>query len=203
MRLATFCALPFLFVPSLANAIKREGVEMNLTPNAYACLEQVNKRGVLRKYHVKYQSPMSTRTSSSQENFSKASSASSTQTSTRSIDPGITTGELQSLTEFSSSKGVCAKYLSENKSWLQRQIFVVENYPELRNDVARGGGEYLDTFQHLSRCHMVNRHVFSNALKSHYDALYRSDDPVEFSLRVDSLIRGDSALASGCGEISA
>lgn len=174
----------------------------DLPPKARACLQQVNNRALLRTYHLKYQYPFSTRTSSTHENFSKASSASSTEDSTRSVDPGIVTGALESYTEFSSSKGKCGQYFSQNRSWWKRQVFVAENYPELRRDVARGDGEYLDALQHLSLCQGVSQRDFSSALKAAYRELYQSDDLESFSQQVDAVIRSHPTLAPGCGQLS-
>lgn len=166
------------------------------------CLQQINNRGLLRTYHLKYDYPFCTRTSSTNENFSKASSASSTEQSTASVDPGITTGNWESQTEYTSSKGKCGLFWSQNSSWWKRQVFVAENYPELRRDVARGDGEYLDALQHLSLCQGVSQRAFSSALKAAYRELYQSDDLQTFSQQVDAVIRSHPSLATGCRQLS-
>lgn len=166
---------------------------------ARPCAEKVwLKKGLFRKYDVKYSTIefISFKTSTD-EGSMKASSASSTQGSTMSLDPGITTGQSESSTQFSSTYGDCSIW-ANNDQWLRRESYVAENMGSLRNDAARGEGEYLDSFMFLSGCPATSKSQFSKLLHENYSVLFNSDEDWGFASDVDVLVKHDSGLSAAC-----
>jgi hypothetical protein len=184
-----------------ARADKDKYDELGLSPNSRKCLEQVYKKGILRKYDLKHQVPFSTRTSS-REGIG-ATSASSAQSSTAAFDPGVSTGQLQSYTQFFSQKGVCAKYLSQHQPWLERQKYVVDHFDQLQENIAVGGGEYLEAFQFLSGCSQDSRSTLFQVLKNNHLGLFEGGSPTDFSIRADHLIRSHQELGKACPDLTA
>jgi len=171
---------------------------------AQECAQKVwMKRGFFREYDVKYSRVelISLKTSSDEGSF-KVSTASSLQESTMFVDPGITTGEFEASTQFSSSYGDCALWLA-NKRWMRREHYISENLGSLRKDIAKGRGERLDVLAYLSGCSSASLPQFSNRLQSRYDSLFHtSAKDWELSFKIDRVIAADAMLSSSCGAAS-
>lgn len=166
---------------------------------ARSCAEKVwMKKGLFRQYEVKYSSIefISFKTSS-EEGSMKVSSASSTQNSTMSLDPGITTGQTQSATQFSSTYGDCSIWAS-NDRWMRREFYIAENMGNIRSDVAKGDGEYLDTFLFLTGCPAEAKGQFSNLLHRQYSSLFNNEEYWGLGSDVDQLMQQDAVLRSTC-----
>jgi len=173
----------------------------NVSPGVAECYSYINGKGVIRKYELKSMRPFSSRTSSIEG--PGASTAVSAESSTRAVDPGITTGELQSGSQVTSGKGKCANYFASHSAWYKRQNYVLENFDELRRNIASGNGEYFDVFHHLSGCSASSKGELAKMLHNNYDKIFQNDDPLEFSLGVDELVRRNYNLASICPDLAA
>ena len=167
---------------------------------AKRCAEKVwAKRGILRKYQPKYMASgvVSTHTSA-KENFSVVSKEFLTQSSTAYMDPGISTGKTISTPQFLSSFGDCSLF-AENGDWLRREYYVAENFINLRNDIAKEDGEYLDSFMFLTGCPANVKDHFSKFMHQNYLNLFsKSKEYWEFSSDVDQLIQTQALLATTC-----
>ena len=163
------------------------------------CFNTRTSRAMLRKYNYKYVGPpgVSSRTSG-QEGSSKVSSARSTQNVTMISDPGVSTGESTSSTEFSSSYGDC-DYFGLNQRQIQREAFIAENLPELKRDIARGRGERLDILAYYSACNASATGQLAGALRSNYADLQGLGSGLgEFSSKIDTIIQRDPLLSRAC-----
>ena len=114
-----------------------------------------------------------------------------------SLDPGITTGQTESSTQFSSTYGDCSIW-ADNNRWQRRESYVAENIGSLRRDAARGDGEYLDTFMYLTGCPSTARVGFANLLHANYQNLFKSDEEWGLSSDVDVLLQRDGGLSAAC-----
>jgi hypothetical protein len=163
------------------------------------CFQTRTKRAMLRKYDYKYAGPPGvTSRTSGQEGSSKVSSERMTQHSTMSVDPGVTTGDSQSSTEFSSSYGDC-NYYGLNDKQIRREGFIADNLPELKREIARGYGDHLDAFAYLSDCDDAAAGAFAAALKAGYPTLQAIDNiRSSFSIGVDAIVRKDADLSRHC-----
>lgn len=163
------------------------------------CAEKVwLKKGMFKKYDVNYTSIefISFRTSS-EEGSIKVSSASSTQNSTMSVDPGISTGQTESTTQFSSTYGDCSIWAS-NQKWLRREHYVAENSDRLKVDIAKGEGEYLETLMHLSGCPSDQKVTFSRTVQSHYGELFKTSEYWGLGSDIDLLLQNNPELRTAC-----
>ena len=169
---------------------------------AMRCLKQVNAKAMLRRYDVRYMPGLSFKTSS-KDDFLDTTMASTVQNSTRVVDPGITTGEVLSSGEFSSSKGVCKDYFASHQPALRRQHFVAANFDRIKGDIARGRGDFLDSFLFLSACQPAARASLSELLRQNFDRLFLDHDAAEFTLRVDALRRQQPRVKDACADLTA
>lgn len=153
------------------------------------------KYGILRQYDINYSSInfISSRTSA-REGYFNTSSVSTSQQTTMAVDPGISTGNTYSHTQFTSSFGACSAQ-AKNDRWIERETFLVENFESLRIEIAKGDGEFLRTFSQLSGC--SSPRSLSQELKQNFEALYASD-PWVLSPRVDDLIAKNPRLSRDC-----
>lgn len=167
--------------------------------NARQCAQNVwMKKGLFRQYDVKYSTIefISFKTSSD-EGSMKVSSASSTQGSTMASDPGISTGQTQSYTQFSSSFGDCSMWASDDR-WMKREFYVAENIGHLRADIAKGDGEYLDSLAYLSGCSASAKARFAAILHNNYSSLFSSENYWGLASDVDGLMQNDGTLSKEC-----
>lgn len=81
---------------------------------------------------------------------------------------------------------------------MRREFYVAENIGNIRNDVARGDGEYLDAFLFLTGCPSAARERFSNILQSHYSSLFHNEEYWGLGSDVDQLMQRDAELRSAC-----
>lgn len=160
------------------------------------CFKRQTELALYRKYDYKYAGPwwITCRTSGKESSFA-VSSESSTEHSTMSLDPGVSTGDMTSSSQFSSSWGECAAW-GKTKKQRERESFVAQNLDDLKRDVAFGRGETLDALAYYSDCDGGAQWRFAAALQDGYaDLAGRAGD---FTVMVDSVIRRDAVLRAHC-----
>jgi hypothetical protein len=164
-----------------------------------ACAEKVwLAKGLFRKYELKYSTvDYISCKASTDESSIEVSTKSTLQNSTASLDPGITTGQAISTTQYSLSFGDCSGW-ADNQNWVKRETYVAENMGQIRKDVALGNGEYIETIAYLSGCPASAKESFAKLLHNHYDSLFRNSEGWRFGSDVDALLREDSGLKHLC-----
>jgi hypothetical protein len=104
-----------------------------------------------------------------------------------------------STTSFVSSIGECGAFAV----FKVREQFIAENFDQLREDSARGEGEYLTALAALSGCDsQIAQSKFQTTVRSQFNNLYfpgeSSIQPNELGRQVDNVIKSDSTLNHMC-----
>lgn len=144
------------------------------------CFAYQTKSALLRKYDFKYLAP-STHPSdfkncsvptdtTSKEGISKFSTESSTQGSTMSLDPAVSTNSITGETQFISSFGECSM-LGMIERDDKRDAFVASNWEAIRQEIALGHGENLATVAYLGGIAPAAYDAYVEALRARYPTL--------------------------------
>ncbi|MEK6555869.1 MAG: DUF3015 family protein [Bdellovibrionota bacterium] len=109
------------------------------------------------------------------------------------------TSSSTSTTSFTSSIGECGAFAV----FKVREQFIAENFNQLREESARGEGEYLSALAALSGCDsQVAQNKFQTTVRSQFNSLYYPGEssltPSELGRQVDNVIKSDSTLNHMC-----
>lgn len=167
------------------------------------CFSFQTKRAMFRKYDLKYLAPSTHPSDSvncsiptdttSKEGLTKYSSQSSTQGSTISLDPGVSTNNVTGSTQFTSSFGECAMFGYQSTD--RRDAFIASNWDSLREEIALGDGDHLAALADLSGCSPEFYDVYVDGLRGRYASIA---GPMELATEVDGMLRDDPRLRGGC-----
>lgn len=127
---------------------------------------------------------------------SKGTSATSTEGSTATFDPGYTTNVYTSHTQFTSSWGACDSIALERLEKI-RENYYAQNKPEILKQMARGQGPHLDVLASLNLCDAESR----SSMATQFQKNIRSFMDVQeggYGKAVDSLIHQETSLSSAC-----
>jgi hypothetical protein len=113
-----------------------------------------------------------------------------------------TTRSLTNLTlpnAFSMTSGTsgCAHH-SIVKRDREPTYFAEATYPLLLADIARGKGEYLDSFAATFGCEKEAQGTFDRALRAEFSNLNSSSSPSEFVNRVNQVLQNRQSLSMAC-----
>lgn len=127
-----------------------------------------------------------------------ATAFSSTESTTASLDPGVTTRSNTSLTQYISSKDECSAY-GLNQKLQERDEFLAHNLHEVKRDMARGEGEYLSSLSFLSACDETVTARFGSALKANFEKLATVNTNEDYLAdHIDEIILSDNVLKKSC-----
>jgi hypothetical protein len=167
------------------------------------CFSFQTKRAMFRKYDLKYLAPSTHPSDSvncsiptdttSKEGITKYSSQNTTQGSTMSLDPGVSTNGVTGSTQFTSSFGECAMF--GYRSAGRRDAFIASNWDSLREEIALGDGDHLAALADLSGCSPDIYDVYVDGLRVRYARLA---SPMALATELDGMLRDDPKLRSGC-----
>lgn len=113
---------------------------------------------------------------------------------------GTTNGILWPVVTFGMTFGTsnCAKHslVQEDQDSLK---FMTENFEVLRHDIAKGEGEHLNAYIASFSCQpLVTKQLSSDLQKAYRDALYQSEDPVDYVNSTRRLIQASEASSLMC-----
>ena len=161
----------------------------------YSCYKKIYEAGWLKKYEYKGNS-WSANTKKSGPLSSTAGV--STENTTSSVDPGVSTGDLMSSAQYTSSWGECAAVdmlISKN----MRDGYIEQNLLEIKQQVAQGQGYHLASLAVLSGCTgATNQATFSRQLQSHMGDLYDTKNGAAFREKLDVIILENADLKTAC-----
>ena len=160
----------------------------------YSCYKKIYEAGWLKKYEYKGNSWSA--------NTKKSGALSSTlgvslENTTSSVDPGVSTGDFVSSSQYASSWGECAAVdmlISKNV----RDGYIEQNLLEIKQQVAMGQGYHLASLTVLSGCTGAQQATLSKELQSHVGELYDSKNGEAFGQKLDVIIHQNSDLNTAC-----
>jgi len=129
----------------------------------------------------------------------KVSSESETESTTSSVDPGITTNYGISTGEYSSSFGDCDSF-ALNTIRQERDHYVVLNSDELKKEIAVGHGQFLSMLDDYTLCTDQALPALHEQLRQNFDSLV-DQSPETMSKKIMSIISSDSKLRATCDTI--
>jgi hypothetical protein len=173
-------------------------LSLSVASSAYAldpqkCFKTTHGSGLLRKYDYPgySSSEYMTKKYGSFEGMSQYSS----QSSTSSVDPGVTTGRFSSTSEFTSSDGGCS-YFSYNREMLKD--YLVRYRALVLDQAATGHGEHLKSLYFYSSCGDGGLVEFQRGLQQRFGALSATQKPDDMIAEMDAVIATSPALSAVC-----
>lgn len=103
-----------------------------------------------------------------------------------------------SSSSYLSSTGDCAMIGMVNHD---KKVFLVHNFKNMKNDSARGAGEYIEAYAIVSMCDYKARNELSKAFQKNFTYIYGESiekEPEQAYEAMERLMKKDSILASGC-----
>lgn len=179
------CALVIFFLNGVAYA------------DMYKCAQMVYKDGMFKKYEYKG----NTWGANTKKNgvFS-STTGSTTETTTASVDPGVSTKQLLSTTQYSSSWGECSA-IDYHITQEFRSNYIKQNIVEIKKQISVGEGYHLASLAFLSGCKQIDRTGWISTLQKNFEGLYDANTELQFDRQLQSLINSDSTLASQCNSL--
>ena len=131
---------------------------------------------------------------------SKVQSDFSTENSTADLDPKYSSNLSSSMTQGTSSFGDCSVMaLKERKE--QRDLYIVQNYDQVRKQIAEGHGLHMETLAWMSLCDENVQSNFNSSLQNHYSEIYSSERAL-VGHSLDQIIDQTDLLKKNCFNLS-
>jgi hypothetical protein len=160
----------------------------------YSCPKKVYSEGWLRKYDYKGETWAA---DTHKGGAFVSTSHVSTESTTSSVDPGVSTGEMISSSQYTSSWGECAM-IDQVIAMNMREDYIDQNLGEIKKEIAQGTGYHIDSLANLSGCSDAAAVTWAEALQAHTGEFYDSADGHAFVKVLNNVIHGNSALSSAC-----
>lgn len=169
--------------------------------NSGACSNLIYGRGWWRKYPGMGIGEAGinnmTRTTSKNSTLVGTSDYSS-QASTASVDPGVSTKVTQSQTQSTSSWGPCALIGSAEEMRKLRDMYYAQNKDEFLRELSQGKGEHLKVMAFFGRCQKTAQEKFDSVMQSHFSELVQeSQDDKKFMDKFDEHLQNDLGCSLG------
>ena len=160
----------------------------------YKCAQMVYKDGMLKKYEYKGNTWGA---NTKKHGVFSSTTGSTTETTTASVDPGVSTKQLLSSAQYSSSWGECSAIDYEITQEF-RSDYIKQNIVEIKKQISVGDGYHLASLAFLSGCKQIDRAEWTTTLQKNFETLYDASNEVQFDKQLQQLIHSDRALASQC-----
>lgn len=160
-----------------------------------ACVKYIYSHGWWRKY--KYMHLTSTEMSK-KNGSSTVTTQRSTEDTTASSDPGVSTGYSSSQTQSTSSWGPCAWsiFFTMLES---REKYIAQNFVPVKKQMALGGGGHLAALAYFSLCEEHSQEHFSQALQRNFEKFSSlPQDEKMIAQKIDEVILSDHYLKQNC-----
>jgi hypothetical protein len=129
----------------------------------------------------------------------KTSSESETESTTSSVDPGVTTKYSVSTGQYSTSEGDCDSF-ALNTIREERDHFIVLNSEELKKEIAVGSGDFLAVLDQYTLCNDEALPALHAKLRQDFDGIV-DQSPAGMSKKIMTIIGSDSKLRTACDTI--
>ena len=122
---------------------------------------------------------------------------SSIEKTTSSVDPGISTKNLVSTLQYSSSWGECSM-LNYEVTMQMRKDYIEQNADEIKTEIALGQGIHIDSLAFVSGCHNLNETAWKESLQNRAVEFYEQKNANDFVNVLDRMIQTEPKLAGLC-----
>lgn len=129
-----------------------------------------------------------------------ATSKISTEGTTALSDPVYYTNVSRSQTQSSSSWGDCSLFALRERKY-QRELYVRQNFDQIKKDIANGDGHHMNTLSWFSLCDDDSQNHFNETLQEKFEQLGSASD-TSLSSQIDSIIENSKALTGKCVNLS-
>lgn len=164
---------------------------------ATPCGELVyNKHGKFRKYEY----VPNTATENTKKHGYSTTSGVSTEGSTASSDPGVSTGVTQSNQQSTSTKGEC-KWGGLFASRDEYKEYLAQNISEIKNEMALASGGHLEILASAFDCNQEGRQKLPKLLQKNFSRFVSLEAPqsTEFAASIKQVV--DFDLSQSCTSI--
>jgi hypothetical protein len=128
----------------------------------YSCAKMIYKDGWLKTYEYKG----NTWGANTKKHGALTSTGGATiENTTSSVDPGVTTGEFMSSSQYSSSWGECSA-VDQLISRKMREDYIEQNMGEVKKQIAIGDGYHIDSLAFMAGCQGIDRAGWSQTLQN-------------------------------------
>ena len=108
-------------------------------------------------------------------------------------------GVLTSCTSFISSTGPCSAIgmIQEDK----KKLYVAQNLDNLKIDIAKGQGEYLNAYACLSGCDQKTQNELARLFQKNFTEIYGGGpekEPRAIYESMEKVMKSDPVISSGC-----
>lgn len=176
------CALVLFLLSDVARA------------DMYKCAQMVYKDGMFKKYEYKGNTWGA---NTKKHGVFSSTTGSTTETTTASLDPGVSTKQLLSTAQFSSSWGECAAIDYEITQEF-RSNYIKQNIVEIKKQISVGDGYHLASLAFLSGCTQIDQAAWILRLQQNFEPFYDASNETQFDRQLQDVIHSDTALASQC-----
>lgn len=155
-----------------------------------------NKYGMLRKYNWIPNTPSE---NTKKHGITSSTIKPSTEHTTASVDPGVSTGATTAGTQYWSSWGACS-FLNVMKGADYRQKYLQENFEDIKKQVAIGNGGHIESLAAMNSCpHSVAQRL-GFVLQNNYEQIsgFSETRASELTLHIEKLIHSDQVLNQAC-----
>ena len=160
----------------------------------YSCAKMVYKDGWLKTYEYKG----NTWGANTKKHGAVSSTVgSSTEQTTASFDPGVTTGGYMSSSQYSSSWGECSM-LEYHITKQMREEYIDQNLQEIKKQVALGEGNHVDALAYLSGCKGIEKAQWKRELQGSMERLYDAKTGASFAGQVSGMIQQNADFSKQC-----
>lgn len=121
----------------------------------------------------------------------------STEGTTAVSDPKYSSNVSTSQSQSSSSYGDCSMFGLEKRRE-QRELYLVQNFDQIKRDIAVGRGSHLDSLSWFSLCDDQSKTKFNKVLQENFAQLYSGADEKSIALNIDAILAGDASLKKSC-----
>lgn len=112
-------------------------------------------------------------------------------------DPQYSSNVSTSQSQSTSSYGDCSMFgLKERRE--QRELYLVQNFDQIKRDIAVGSGSHLDSLSWFSLCDDQSKAKFNQVLQKNFALLYAGADEKAVTLNIDAVLAGDASLQKSC-----
>ena len=152
---------------------------------ATACGNMIYGNGKFRKYEYLN----NTASENTKKHGSSTTSAATTEGSTASSDPGVTTGVSQSYQQSTSSKGEC-RLSNLFASTEDYNDYLAQNMHEIKNEMSLGQGGHLEILAAAFHCSAAGKAALSQVLQKNFERFVTYEPPQskEFAASLKTVI---------------
>lgn len=176
-----------------ASAIFFTGITLLFTQmaSATACGDFIYKHGTFKKYEYMN----NTGIENTKKHGYSSTSAATTESSTASVDPGVSTGVTQSHSQSTSTQGEC-KWGGFFASKEEYKDYLAQNMFEIKQEMSLGQGGHLEILASAFGCAKQDKENLSLVLQKNFESFvdYEPNQSNEFANSIKMVVEKNPSL---------